>query len=409
MKRYLEHDIEGFSFHHNKMVFISGPRQVGKTFLAKMLAEKRASSAYYNWDDITFRRLWVKNPNLIIPEQKGKGKPLLVLDEIHKTKDWKRRLKGLFDTLVYPCDIIVTGSARLDIYRKGGDSLLGRYHHLHLYPLSLAELCNPLPQTPDSFLELIKRTQPINGKNNATVKQVEKFLSFSGFPEPFMKADKRFYNVWKKNRSERIIKEDLRDLSRLPELAKLELLASLLPEKIGSPLSIQSLSEDFEVSYPTMKRWLTALQQLYYIFPVPPFHRNIGKAIKKSGKIYLWDWAEVENDGARLENMVASHLQKACDFWTDFGYGHFSLALVRDKNQHEVDFAVIKDKKVWMLVEVKTKVESLSAPLIYFTQKLQPRVSIQISLQPKKTEIYEVAPSIRIIQTSVADFLRVLV
>lgn len=405
MKRHLHNDIEDFSFYHNKMVFVSGPRQVGKTTLGKMFMTGRESSRYYTWDDIVFRRAWVKNPKTLVPAKKKDEKPILVLDEIHKTKDWKSRLKGIYDTLQYPCDIVVTGSARLDIYRKGGDSLVGRYHLVRLHPFSIAELTRKKTISPDQFAKNFQ-SKPIH---HNTIKKLEhtlnQLLTVGGFPEPYLSNDKRFYNVWQRNRLERLINEDLRDLSRLPELAKLELLGSILQEKVGGLLSIQSLCEDFEVSYPTMQRWLNALKHLFLIFTVPTYHRNINRALKKSSKIYLWDWAEVDDTGSKIENLVASHLIKACDYWNDFGFGSFQLYLLRDKERREVDFAVTRDNKIWLLLEVKKRKEPVSPSLLYFTERLKPTLSIQASLDEPNLFNKKVLHNSQIIETSLSRFL----
>ncbi len=251
--RYLENIIDEFCFGNQKMAFVSGPRQCGKTTFAKMLLDSRKSEAYFNWDNINFRRTWVKNPSKIIPEKKGKT-PLVVLDEIHKDRRWKRNLKGVYDTLVAPCDILVTGSARLNVYKKGSDSLLGRYFHFRLHPFSLRELTNHLPNIPENLIEsLFDRS--LNTKKSWR-QECNDFMKYGPFPEPLLKQNSRQAKAWQRQRHDLIIREDLRDISRIPELARIEMLAALLPERVGSLFSISSLIE-----------YLTA-----FIFPFSPIN-----------------------------------------------------------------------------------------------------------------------------------------
>jgi predicted AAA+ superfamily ATPase len=377
MKRYLEHDIHDLSFRHGKMVFLSGPRQVGKTTLAKHLMHGRASTAYYNWDDVTFRRQWVKNPTTLVPPARPGSRPLLVLDEIHKAPGWKTRLKGIYDTLPHPCDILVTGSARMDIFKKGGDSMLGRYHALRLHPFSLAEVMGRTLPSPEDFLKNLLGYPDNPALHSRLRRELDRLLTWGGFPEPYIKQDSRLARLWRRHRSDQLVREDIRDLTHLTELGRIELFSSLLPEKVGSPFSVTSLSEDLEVSFPTIQRWTKVFQQLYYVFTVQPYHRNIARSIKKTGKLYLWDWSSVKNHGARLENLVAAHLLKACDYWTDCGFGTFALCLLRDKNGREVDFALVRDNRPWVLVEVKSGGHTAHPALDHFSGMLSPALCIQ--------------------------------
>ena len=349
-KRYLGNIVDEFCFGSHKMAFVSGPRQCGKTTFAKMLLKKRKSEAYFNWDDLKFRRLWAKDPSGIIPENTGQT-PLIVLDEIHKDRRWKRNIKGVYDTLDFPCDILVTGSARLNVYKKGSDSLMGRYFNFRLHPFSLRELSNPLPNLPgDLILRLFDRTL---AKKNSWRQNCNDFLKFGPFPEPLLKQNTRQARAWRKQRHDLIIREDLRDISRIPQLARIEMLAALLPERVGSLFSINSLVEFLEVSHGTIKTWLEYLKQLYFLFDVKPWQKRIPRSLKKEGKIYLWDYSEVDDKAARFENMVACHLLKACDYWNDSGEGDFALYYLRNKEKQEIDFLIIKDGLPWLPVEVK--------------------------------------------------------
>ena len=378
-KRYLSGDIEELCFDSGKMAFISGPRQVGKTTFAKALLAERGAGNYYNWDETTFRRLWTKNPSQVIPENRSDVKPLIILDEIHKAKLWKRSLKGIYDTLENPCDIIVTGSAKLNVYRRGSDSLLGRYHNFRLHPFSLRELlCSGSESIiePDSMIDSLFSQSNLNiSANQSTLEQLNQF---GGFPEPFFGQSKRKLNLWRRGRIERLIREDLRDLSRLPELSQVEMLASLLPERVASPLSINSLAEDMEVAYNTIKHWMSYLKELFYCYEIKPFSNSLPRSIKKEGKLYLWDWSEVESNGARFENMIASHLLKYVQYLTDTGYGAYELNYIRNKEKKEIDFLLTKNKKPWLPIEIKLNDDKPFSNWTAFMKYLQCDKGIQV-------------------------------
>lgn len=350
------------------MAFISGPRQVGKTTLAKSIGSEADKYLYKNWDELSFRKLWTKNPSKLLEElglSRASQSTVLVLDEIHKCKGWKQKLKGLYDEashvgLTRP-QLIVTGSARLNVYRKGGDSLMGRYLHFRLHPFSLSELENIVPQNPDEWRERLFKKAQIK---LASQKSLERLMEFGGFPEPLLANNTKILNIWRQGRIEKIVREDLRDLSRIPELSQVEMLMSLLPDKVGSALSVQSLREDLEVSFDTVKRWLQYLQELYYFFDLRPWTKSVARSLKKEPKIYLYDWSEVESTGPRFENLMASQLMKTCHFWTDTGEGNFELFYLRNKEKQEIDFLIVKNKKPWLCVEAKTSSTTLQTKTI---------------------------------------------
>lgn len=353
-KRYLYNEIASLALKRHKMAFISGPRQVGKTTLSKSYATNTDAFIYKNWDESSFRKLWTKSPNSLMEEfdlTRSSQRRLLVLDEVHKSKGWKQKIKGLFDEFGKDLEIIVTGSARLNVFKKGGDSLMGRYLNFRLHPLSYGELTSDedAPLNPDAWLKAIfkKDSKPHNQKI------LERLFKFSGFPEPYFANSEKIHRLWRSGRTEKIIREDLRDLSRIPELSQVEMLVSLLPDKIGSPLSIQSLREDLEVSHDTVSRWLKYLNELFYFFELKPWTKSIPRSLKKESKIYLYDWTEIDSPGIKFENMVASHLLKACNFWTDTGEGAFELFYLRNKEKQEIDFLIVRDKKPWLCVEAK--------------------------------------------------------
>ncbi len=407
-KRYLEKILGDVCFSSRKMAFISGARQCGKTTLARQVLKQRKVGHYYNWDEIKFRRLWTKDPGDIVPSPaEAHATPLIVLDELHKAKFWKRNLKGVYDSLEMPCDIMVTGSARLNIYRKGSDSLLGRYYHLRLHPFSLCELTRK--QYEIAAVDLLDE---IFNRSIKVTKQAQEYMSllmrFGPFPEPLLAGTELTLNLWRRNRVEKIIREDLRDLSRLPELSQVEMLSSLLPERVANPLSIQSLSEDVEVAYTTVKRWLQYLNELYYFFEVKPYSKSLSRSIKKTGKLYLWDWSEVENEASRFENLVALHLLKYCDYLTDSGIGNFELRYLRNKEKKEIDFLLLKNKKPWLPIEVKLNSDELSENWKVFLPQIKCFRAIQVVNKAGVFKIVEQG-GYKILIVSAAELLRYLI
>jgi predicted AAA+ superfamily ATPase len=318
--------------------------------MAKTMLAQRPSGTYRNWDDVVFRRQWAKDPSAIVSAS-GEGVPLVVLDEIHKAKGWKRGLKGIYDTLRAPADILVTGSARLSIYRKGSDSLTGRYFQFRLHPFTLGEMeASGLPLPDDSLTALFQRARKPSRSMASTL---DALVRFGGFPEPLLGQDERKARLWRRNRIDTVIREDVRDLTRIPELGRIEMLAALLPERVGSLFSMASLREDLEVSFDTVRRWTALLKDLYYVYEIKPHQGAIARSIRKEGKIYMWDHGEVTAPAARFENLVANHLLKACHVWTDIGEGAFELRFLRNKEKQEIDFLIVRDRRPWLAVEVK--------------------------------------------------------
>lgn len=377
-ERYLAQPIARLAFGNNRMAFVSGPRQCGKTTLANMLAEKRPTSRYFNWDDIQFRKIWNQSPKSIVPA--SADTPLVILDEIHKERLWKRTLKGVYDTLASPCDFLVTGSARLNVYRRGSDSLLGRYFHFHLAPFSLREMSGSDAPGPDEAIEAL-----FSRASNASSRRRDDFrtlLEYGPFPEPLFRQDAAFYRMWRRNRHELIIREDLRDLSRVNDLGRVEMLAAILPDRVASPMSVNSLRMDIEKSHETVRLWLNWLRELYFLFEVKPWHRKIARSLKKEGKIYLWDFSEVEEPGPRFENLVAVHLLKACNYWTDTGEGNFELYYLRNRDKQEIDFLIVRDSEPWLPVEVKRGDDKPSPNWRRFLPMLNCRRALQITETP---------------------------
>lgn len=320
----------------NKMIFIGGPRQVGKTTLA--LEFTQTDEQYLNWDLLEDRQKIKKHQ--ISPDLK-----VVILDEIHKYTAWRSLIKGIFDKYRSRLRILVTGSARLDHFRKGGDSLVGRYHYYRLHPLTVSEVIKAKKFT------------------------IQDLLQFGGFPEPLTRRDSDYYRRWSRERESRVVYQDLRDLDTVKDLSKLEILVDMLKSKVGSQLSINSLKEDLEISPNTVSRWIEVLESVYFCYRVYPYNSPKYRAVKKTAKLYLWDWAQVESVGARFENFVASHLLKYCHFLEDTKGHSMELRYIRDTDLHEIDFLVIKDKKAIFAVECKTGEKSVSSGVRYFQKK----------------------------------------
>lgn len=400
--RYLTETIENLSFHNQKMAFVSGPRQCGKTTLAKFLLKKRDSGKYCTWDEREIRKLWVQDPKLLIQELNYYEKPLLVLDEIHKNRFWKRDVKGLYDTLAQPTDILVTGSARLSAYNKGSDSLFGRYYHYRLHPFSLRELISFSVLSPEDCFKIIFQNDNIKSSENAD--NFESLLTFSGFPEPLFAQNEQTLRLWQRTRQERVIREDLRDLSKLPELGQIEMLTALLPERVATPIQKQKFVNLMESSHGTIKRWLTYLRELYYLYELKPFYNDIKSSLKKEGKLFLWDYSEIKDEADRFENLVANHLLKACHYWTDLGYGNFELMYLRNKQGKEIDFLITKDTKPWLPVEAKLTSTELSPNWKFFLPQLKLNYGLQIVGKHKFRKIVKVGKQ-EVLVASASDVL----
>jgi predicted AAA+ superfamily ATPase len=337
-------------------VLVSGPRQVGKTTLARAWLDGLPGGRYFNWD------IPADRADLLRRDFPGEPLPgALVLDEIHKYPRWKSWLKGLYDQRATRVPTVVTGSARLDIYQRGGDSLLGRVTHLRLHPLTIGELLRgsgDVPTAPADWLAMGDAAAP-----DDLWSQLDRR---SGFPEPFLRDDAEQHRRWSNSRRSLLVLEDLRDLTQIRQLALVEHLALLLPERVGSPLSVNALREDLRVGHDTVSAWLEALERLYYAFRIAPWTKRVARAITRERKLYLWDWSQVEGEGPRFENMVASHLLKAVHYWTDLGYGDYDLRYVRDREKREVDFVVTESRRPVVLVECKLRDDAPHEPLLRF-------------------------------------------
>jgi uncharacterized protein len=350
----------------SKFVLVSGPRQAGKTTLAKAWIE-REGGRYLNWDAPRDRQ----EIRAVFGSSRA-DTHRLALDEIHKHVRWKQNLKGLFDLRGSAHDpntlqVVVTGSAKLDTYKRGGDSLLGRYDQIRLHPFSVGEVARNFA-APMTAPVGATWTTPGRADPEAANAIWRRLQQYSGFPEPYTAASRAHHERWRLRRRDLVLREDIRDVSQVRQLSLVEDLALLLPERVGSPLSQNSLREDLGVAFDTVKSWLDVLERLYYCYRLRPFTSRLARSLTKENKLYLWDWTEVDDPGARFENMVASHLLKAVHYWRDCGEGDYSLQYWRDKEKREIDFIVVNGKKPVLALECKLADTSVSPSLQRFAE-----------------------------------------
>jgi uncharacterized protein len=364
--RYLEEPIR--EDLEAKMVFLAGPRQVGKTTLARQVLGGWDVGAYLSWDSREDRK------EIRAARWPG-GRALVVLDELHKWRGWKGWLKGEFDKHRERLRFLVTGSARLDVYRRGGDSLQGRYHHHRLHPFSHAEAATGA----GAMGIRVGRELDLPAPGDQDL--IETLLQFGGFPEPFLAQSARGLRRWQKERLDRFFREDVRDREPIRDLSTFQLLADLLPERVGSLLSLNALREDLEVSHRALTHWMDVLETMYHVFRVRPFGGPRARALTKMPKAYLWDWSLVPDHAARFENLVGSHLLKLVHFLQDVEGLAVELHYLRDREGREVDFLVAAGRKPWFAVEVKLHETRVDPALRHFKQRLGIPWAYQVTLE----------------------------
>jgi len=361
-----------------RMAFIAGPRQIGKTTaVERFLSSRGQRQLYYNWDTSTVRRRYAANPLFFVEDLPPEiPRPWVVLDEIHKYPKWKNLLKGYYDEWRRKIQFIVTGSARLDLFRRSGDSLVGRYFLYRMLPLGIREVAAssqfPAEWSPEKELESIPSAAPGAGA------AVEKLVDLTGFPEPFAVGTRQFYNRWRENYISLVLQEDLRDLTKITQIQKLETLLYLLPERVGAPLSLNALRRPLETAYGSVRTWLDALEMVYLVFSVPPWTLRLSRSVLKERKHYFWDWAMAADPGKRFENFIAVQLQRAVAGWNEKGQGPFQLFYLRTKDGLEVDFAVADRGGVRLLVEAKESDVTLSKNLPFFRERTGAKVAVQV-------------------------------
>ncbi len=342
-----------------KMVLVSGPRQCGKTTLTKVLS---SSYDYINFDSEDDR---------IILKKKAwdRKKEVIIFDEIHKMPKWKQWLKGVYDTEGNKPSLVVSGSARIDSYKKVGDSLAGRYFHYRMHPLDVREIVQI-------------------GSELSPTEVVNRILEVGGFPEPYLEGTKEFYQLWKKTHLDIILRQDLIDLEIIKNIKQIELLIDLLKSRVGSTISYNSLAIDLQVSDKTVKRWLGILEDMYVIFKITPYSSNIARSVLKMPKYYFYDVARVVDPGARLENLVAASLIKEIQYRQDCVGEDWGLNFLSKKGAAEIDFLITQDAKPWAMVEVKASDDSPSKNFHLFRKDLAKVLAIQLVHNLKREKTY---------------------
>jgi predicted AAA+ superfamily ATPase len=369
------------------MIFLVGPRQTGKTTLAHIISGSFTNKLYFNWDIAEHRAGFVANPSFFqAVERKDPSRPLIVFDEIHKYRDWKNYLKGVYDQFHDKYQFLVSGSGRLDLYQKGGDSLAGRYFLFHLWPFTISEL----GKVNTEMALFLNEPLQVSMEHADELKEIWWGLSeLSGFPEPYLAGRKATYRRWSNIYSQQLIREDIRDLTGVKSVVDMETLYLLLPSKVGSPISAPSLARDLKVSYNSVRSWLSVFERFFLTFSISPWSRRIARAIQKERKVYVWDAPRIKEPAARFENMVALELFRAVTAWNDMGCGTFSLHFIKNKEQQEVDFLIANEGEPFVLIEAKLSDPEPSSALKRFQAVLR-RPAIQLV---SEGETYRMIPN----------------
>ena len=355
LKRYLSSFIVRDLRH--KILLITGPRQCGKTTLSRNL---NLSFDYLNYDEREHHKI-------LLNKSWDREKKYIIFDELHKKKNWKLWLKGIYDTEGLPPGIVVTGSARLNTYKRMGDSLAGRFFHFRLHPFDIKEV---------NRLKLCSHEEAL-----------DRLMSFGGFPEPFLKSKRSFYGKWKKSQLDIILRQDIIDIETVKSLSSIETLVQLLRDRVGSPVSYASLAEDLHCSSKTIKSWLQILEDLYVVFKITPWNRNIARSLVKAPKYYFYDTAQVREVSLRLENLTACSLLKEIHFREDVKGEDWKLYYLKNKDRKEVDFLVVNERQPVCMVEVKTSQDTLSEGIRWFSKSLKNIKAVQLvkTLKREKT------------------------
>jgi uncharacterized protein len=347
----------------SKIVLLSGPRQVGKTTFCRNLYR---DFEYLNFDDWEDRKI-------ILERSWKRSKDLVIFDELHKLPNWKGFLKGIYDNTREKYPVLVTGSSRLEIAKKVGDSLAGRFFGYRLHPMDVKEMSN-LGKPEDLMNQLMR---------------------VGGFPEPFLNGSEKFYRRWKRSHIDIILRQDLIDLENVRDIVKIEILIELLRNRVGSPVSYTSLARDLEKDPTTVKRWLEILENLFIIFKVTPYHKNIARAILKEPKYYFYDIPLAGEEPSRFENLIACAIHKELHRIEDLEGYSTSLRYLRTKDGKELDFLVIVDNKPKCILEVKTSDNSPSSNFQAFEKYFPGVPRIQLVKELTREKEYDWGLSIR--------------
>ncbi len=359
-----------------KIILLSGPRQSGKTTISKMLS---TDYDYLNYDNPEHRVA-------LLERSWDRERELVILDELHKQKNWKSWLKGIYDTEGIPPAMIVTGSARLDVHRKAGESLAGRFFPFRLHPLDLKEIKKYLPESDIQSA-------------------FERLLLCGGFPEPYLEGSRRYYNRWKRTHLDIILRQDIVAVENIQQITTIETLIQLLRKRVGSPLSYSSLARDLQCSDRSVKRWLKILENMYVVFKVTPYHRNIARSLLKSPKYYFYDTGQVAgNEGVKLENLTACALLKECHFIEDCLGEQLSLFYLRTRDGREMDFFITCEDVPSLMVEVKWADSSLSPHFGSFSKKFSDIKQVQLVGKLNREKTFPGGVAIRKAANWLADF-----
>jgi uncharacterized protein len=352
-----------------RMVFMAGPRRVGKTTLGEMIGQSYPNRVYVNWEIPEDRTRLIRNPAFFEEtERRDESMPLVMFDEINRHRGWRRYLKGAYDRGEGHYQFLVAGSSRLDHPQRRGDSLAGRYYLLHLWPFTQAELGRANLKAEAFF----GNPQQVSMERHSELWTLWQTISEqSGFPEPFLSGRKTSYRRWSSAYAEQLIREDIRDLTGVKGIAEMETLYHLLPAQVGRLLSVPALAQGLQVAYNTIRSWLTTLQRFFVVLGLAPWSRGVPRAIREGQKVYLWDVPRVRDPEARFENMVALELCRAVSSWNEMGYGRFSLNFIRTKDQQEVDFLLSDDGRPVLLVNARAQEHQPSAALMKFQTALR--------------------------------------
>ncbi len=353
------------------MIFLSGPRQVGKTtFMQDIIAKGHPHTTYFNWDIVDNKKTLLKDPYFFqTMDIEGQGRPLVILDEIHKYRSWKNYLKGVYDKFHNRFAFAVLGSGRLDISKRGGDAMTGRFLEMHLFPFTTAELSLANMDIRQFLKDPFSGLDKVNASKSTQI--WEKLFNLGGFPEPFLSGKESTWRRWSANYGRQIIRDDMRSMSDIKLIDDVETLFSLLPTRVGSPISINNLATDLQVSFPAVKSWLSLFDHFYLTFRLAPWTQKVSRAILKEKKLYLFNYPLIKDAAARFENMVALELLRAIRSWNEWGWGDFGLHYLRNKDKKEVDFLITKDHAPFLLIETKLTDTTPAAPLLEFQSVLK--------------------------------------
>ncbi len=341
----------------DKIVLLSGPRQVGKTFLSKTITK---NFHYLNFDS-------TEDKKMILEKSWPRDGNLVIFDEIHKMKKWKQWIKGIYDTEKGQNKYLLTGSTKLDTFKKAGDSLAGRHISVRLNPLSLKEV--------DSANHL---------------KTASEILKLGSFPEPFLSGSERKAAIWRRSHLDTIIRQDLQFVELVKDISSIEVLIHLLRHRVGQQIVYKNLADELQVSPITVKHWIQILESLFIIFIVYPYTKNISEAVKKEPKIYFYDIGQLQVDmGFKIENLVALHLLKRNQFLEDTEGLKLRLGYIRDKKKREIDFIITENEKLKFLIEVKKSDDHFNTNLNYFSLRLKPEKALQLVFELKREKDYK--------------------